>query len=277
MIKQRINLGFIYYQIVAVITFLLLFVAGCGPTLSTQEQIVAFENAGPIESKVNVNSLTNTVQNAGQYQVVSGDILEFQMSTELRVISSDFTKWIRTSYAYKDVEPYLSRITKDGSITLPIVGQIPVAGKTLAQVESSVLDAYYPKYVVNPPMVVCEVKKYRGENKRVLTVLGLVNKPGAFPYPPDVQYNLMEALAFAGGLDMVADPRYLKIYRQDASGKIASVSLKVDNKTMEQAYNIMIKPGDVLYVSHTPRTRINRFLSDVFHITVGADARYPGY
>ncbi len=266
-----------YYQIVITVTICLFCVSGCGPTLSTPEQITAFESAGTNESKINVNSITNAGKHVGPYQVVSGDILEFQMSTELRVISSDLTKLIRTSYSYKEVDPYLVRVTKNGEITLPIVGQIPVADKTLAQIESLVLCAYYPKYVVNSPMVVCEVKKYQGENERVLTVLGLVNKPGAFPYPPDVQYNLMEALAFAGGFDMVADPRYLKIYRQDASGKIVSVSLKVDNKTMAKAYNVMIKPGDVLYVSHTPHTRINRFLSDIFHLSVGADARYPGY
>jgi len=196
------------------------------------------------------------------------------MPAVLRVISSDLPAWLQPTYGHSFVEPYLVRVSESGTITLPIVGQMPVAGKTLAQIEASVIDAYFPKYVVNPPMVICEVKKYRSENERIFTVIGLVNKSGAFPYPPDVQYNLMEALAFAGGLDMVADPRYLKIYRQDATGEVVSAAFGVDQKSLAEAYSLMIKPGDLIYVDHTLRTRVNKFLSDVFRVTVGAGSNY---
>src|SRR4030042_227174 len=100
---------------------------------------------------------------------------------------------------------------------------------TLSEIETLVIDAYYPKYVVNQPMIVCEVSKYQRENERVFTVLGLVNKPNAFPYPPDVQYNLMEALAFAGGFNMAADPRYASVYRLKQDGTIASAIFKLIN------------------------------------------------
>ncbi|MCK4815611.1 SLBB domain-containing protein, partial [bacterium] len=105
----------------------------------------------------------------------------------------------------------------------------------------------------------------------VFTVMGLVNKPDAYDYPPDVQYNLMEALAFAGGLDMVADPRYVKVFRQEASGEVVQAVFGVGGKTLTDAYSVTIKPGDVIYVDHTLRTRMNKFLADVFHITVGAN------
>ncbi len=120
-------------------------------------------------------------------------------------------------------------------------------------------------------MVVCEVVKYRRENERVFTVIGLVNRANAFPYPPDVQYNLMEALAFAGGLNMTADPRYVKVFRHDTNGKIISATFSVDSKSLIEAYGVVIKPGDVIYVDHTLRTRMNQFLSDALQIRVGAD------
>jgi protein involved in polysaccharide export with SLBB domain len=236
-----------------------------------------FEKAGPIASKVNVDDGMASKSHTGPYRVVPGDILEFQMPAILRVISSDLSEWLRPVYGHRDIEPYLVRVSETGIITLPIIGEIPVAGKTLAEIESSVIDAYFPKYVVNPPMVVCEVKKYQSENERVFTVVGLVNHPATFPYPPDVQYNLMEALAFAGGLDMTADPHYLKIYRQDASGKVIYATFGVDKKSLVDAYGVRIKPGDVIYVDHTLRTRVNKFLSDIFRVTVGADTRYTSY
>jgi protein involved in polysaccharide export with SLBB domain len=247
------------------------FLAGCDPKLSTPEQINRFEMAGPLSNDGNVVGLGGIRQN-GPYRVIPGDILEFQMPAVLRVVSSEFTEWLKPLYGRKDYEPYLVRISDDGFITLPIIGQLSVAGKTLSEIEALVLDAYYPKYVVNQPMIVCEVAKYQRENERVFTVLGLVNKPDAFPYPPDVQYNLMEALAFAGGLNMTADPRYLKIYRQDDSGEILSATFGIDSKSFIDAYGVMIKPGDVVYVDHTLRTRMNQFLADVFDLRFGTYA-----
>lgn len=241
---------------------------GCGPKLSSPEQLKTFAEAGPVATGTGVIGLGGTHQ-IGPYRVVPGDILEFQMPAVLRVISAEFSEWLKPVYGRRDYEPYLVRISEAGTITLPIVGQLPVGGMTLSEIEAMVIDAYFPKYVVNRPMVVCEVMKYQRENERVFTVMGLVRSPNAFPYPPDVQYNLMESLAYAGGLDMTADPRYVKVYRQDSNGEVVSATFSVDSKSFLDAYAVAIKPGDVIYVDHTLRTRINQFISDVFSFRVG--------
>ncbi len=257
-------------------TLHLLFIAGCGPKVSSPDIIREFEKAGPGRSEAEVAGaygVTGLKSNVGPYRVIPGDILEFQMPAVLRVISSDLPQWLRPLYGRTrtGAEPYLARVSQTGVVTLPIVGEIHVAGKTLAQIEASVIDAYHPKYVVNPPMMVCDVVKYQMESQRVFAVIGLVKNSGVFPYPGDVQYTVMEALAFAGGLDMVADPRYLKIYRKDADGDLISATFSVDNKSMTDTYATVIKPGDLVYVDHTLRTRVNKFLSDVLYISVGAD------
>ena len=257
--------------------FVLILAAGCGPKVSSPAVVSEFERAGPIRSEAEVAGIygvTGLKSHVGPYRVISGDILEFQMPVVLRVISSELTAWLRPISGRRDFEPYLARVSQTGTIILPIVGELHVAGKTLAQIEASVIDAYHPKYVVNPPMVVCEVKKYQMESQRVFAVIGLVKESGVFPYPGDVQYTLMEALAFAGGLDMVADPRYLKIYRKDADGDLVSATFSVDSKTMIETYATVIKPGDLIYVDHTLRTRVNKFVTDALHITIGADTRY---
>ena len=273
---QKLDIS-IRYRVVlwaCVVAFSMLCVTGCGQSLSSPEQLRKFEEASLKKSELDTAGFAGMKRHIGPYRVVSGDILEFQMPAVLRVISSDLPEWLRPQYGHKDVEPYMVRVSQAGTITLPIVGQMLASGKTLAQIEAAVIDAYFPKYVVNAPMVVCEVKKYQGENERVFTVIGLVNKSGAFPYPPDVQYNLMEALAFAGGFDMVADPRYLKIYRQGATGEVVSATFGVDRKSLAEAYSLVIEPGDLIYVDHTIRTRANKFLSDVFNITIGAGSSY---
>ena len=245
-----------------------LFFGGCGPTLSSPEQISKFNKAGPIQASVDFDQLASG--KPGPYRVIPGDVLEFQMRVELRIVSSELADWLRPTYGYNEVEPYLVRVSDAGTITLPIIGEIKVIGKTLAKIEVSVKNAYYPKYVVNSPMLFCRVEEYQGKHERVFTVMGLVNKPNAYDYPPDVQYNLMEALAFAGGLDMVADPRFVKVYRQDSEGEVLQATFGIDEKALKDAYQVAIKPGDVIYIDHTFNTRINKFLSDVFHITIGA-------
>ena len=262
------------------IIFLLISGAGCGPRVSPPDVVEQFQRAGPIKSEAEVAAaygVTGLKSHVGPYRVIPGDILEFQMPAVLRVISSDLPQWLRPVYGRRDVEPYLARVSPAGTIILPIVGELRVAGKTLAQIEASVIDAYHPKYVMNPPMVVCEVKSYQMESQRVFAVVGLVKESGVFPYPADVQYSLMEALAFAGGLDMVADPRYLKIYRKDASGDLVSATFSVDKESMMDTYGIVIKPGDLVYVDHTLHTRINKFITDVFHVTIGTDTRFRDY
>lgn len=241
---------------------------GCGPALSSPEQLERFEEAGPIISKADIDDEIGIEPRIGPYRVVPGDILELQMPAVLRIDSSKFPS------TPQEIKPYLCRVNSAGTINLPIIGEMAVEGKTLIKIESEIVDAYFPRYIVTPPAVVCRVKEYEGENARVFTVIGLVKHPDAFAYPPNVRYNLMEALAFAGGLDPVADPRYVKIYRKDVTGEVISATFGIDDKSLADAYNVVIKPGDVVYVDHTLRTRANTFLSDVLTIGMGADVRY---
>jgi hypothetical protein len=107
--------------------------------------------------------------------------------------------------------------------------------------------------------------------QQLFTVLGLVKEPGNFPYPSDAKYNLMQALAFAGGLDKIAEPRYATVYRIKADGAIVDTTLKlVEDSKLTNVINTTIKPGDIIDVAHTQRTRTNVFLERIFHVTFGA-------
>jgi protein involved in polysaccharide export with SLBB domain len=106
-----------------------------------------------------------------------------------------------------------------------------------------------------------------------VSVLGLVGTPGTYPYPSDVRYNLAQTLGLAGGLDMVAEPRFVSVYRLDASGEVVSANFRFIQKgkrlELTEALALEIKPGDVIDVMHTPRTRKNVFLDRFFRINLG--------
>lgn len=105
---------------------------------------------------------------------------------------------------------------------------------------------------------------------QVFTVVGLVNSPGAFDYPRTARYNLMQAVAMAGGLNQTADPRYVTVYRQDESGEIISASFNVQGTEQTDASTVRIKPGDVVAVEQTPDTRRRLFLAEALRFQSGA-------
>jgi len=273
-VVKYIQFSFVFlYPLLFLLLFLTsCFLISCGPQLSDPEEVEEFNRVGLLSLVADANDIDSVLRYAGPYKVVIGDILEFKMSTELKVTSSELTEWIRPTWTQNNYELYYARVDDCGLITLPIIREVDVAGYTLAEIEQTVIDAYYPKYVVEPPMVVCEVFRYKNENERIFAVMGLVKKPNSFVYPSDVQYSLLEALAFAGGLNMIADPRYLQVYRQSPTGEVVSATFGIDNKSLSNASRVIIRPGDIIYVDHTLRTRTNQFLSDVFQLRVGINA-----
>jgi protein involved in polysaccharide export with SLBB domain len=239
-----------------------LFSSGCGPTASTYEQIEQFNETDQVAFTTDANSAAATSQTS-IYRVIPGDVLEFQMPTVLSAKSADLSDLV------KDVKPFLSRVSDTGTVTLPVVGELRVAGMAVYEIENAVVSAYYPEYVRNRPTVVCKVSEHI--SKKQFTVMGLVNKPGVFEYPPEATYSVLDALAYAGGLHLVADPEYVTIYRRDAYGQVKAVTVKINRKSMAEISKIMVRPGDVIAAEMTARERANMVLANVFYVRAGMD------
>lgn len=99
---------------------------------------------------------------------------------------------------------------------------------------------------------------------QVFTVVGLVRRPGTFPYPPDTRYELLQTLGFAGGLDPITDPHHVTIYRQDADGQVVEVTLRFTGDDLRQNASTEIKPGDAIVVRHTFRTQTRQAMATLF-------------
>jgi len=108
------------------------------------------------------------------------------------------------------------------------------------------------------------------------TVVGLVNRPGTFPYPPDAQYTLQQALAFAGGTDRVAGPLHATVHRENGDGKLLSARFEVGGAALGGGATLAIKPGDVVSLEHTLRTRLRTFFAGVFRVGVYATLPITG-
>lgn len=470
-IPALISYSHIVTCLITILLLSVLFMVGCGDhvVLPSPNQLVEFNNAGPIYPSLDIRRLVKAEIKTGSYRVVPGDVLELTMPAIIRYVTAEEAKGIEFT------APYLCRVNENGVIILPIIGEIEVTGRILSQIESSIVDAYYPEYVVTCPSVFARVHEYKtakvsitgaverpgiyslrsdqmslvallmeaggivdegaavirivhrklvvpdnarefapGEAKNkfrlptdpgetvsqsetqnqnglvyrrnpkasvseaeqdlwlpvypkqycdspaiagsvyrtrgafanflsahtdadilfdkkavdilnqdrglkderitesgeipeseafvlpirglntpftdvvlrdgdsviverlqppLFSVVGLVNTPGNFPYPPDTQYNLLQALAFAGGLDRATEPRYATIYRLKPDHTIVSAVFEVVNigngSRLTNALNTRIKVGDIIAVEHTPRTRTKLFLDTVFRINIG--------
>jgi len=416
------------------------FFFGCSDEVAppSAEQLTRFENAGPRSPIVDMNRLVNARIGGGPHRVVPGEVLELTMPTILQIVTAEEPE------ISGRMAPYVCRLSETGTITLPVVGEIKVAGMTLAEIELTVINAFHPEYTESRPPVFAKVLEYkttrvsitgavnkpgvyslrsdqtslvallmeaegivdegaafiqiihadqvmsgdktasitaprpalttgetqslytlaaspklsyglRGHESGILsentglyqkfstadskqipgavktmyrpdlrespeiaghlkpansqesrsiilpvkglnipfadvalrdgdrviverlrepmiTVVGLVNRAGNFPYRPDVEYNLMQALGFAGGLNLSAEPRYATVYRLAEDGTTVSAVFNIAGiaKSIDPtgALSVALKPYDVVAVEHTPRTRAKVFWDRVFRFYI---------
>jgi len=112
------------------------------------------------------------------------------------------------------------RISKDGSIVLPLIGAVTVGGKTREQAARMIRDLLAEKFLVNP-QVSLDIAEYA---KRRFTVLGQVARPGSYEMPGDESVNLLQAISMAGGYTRLGTGRGVSVQRgQGADKKVFKV------------------------------------------------------
>lgn len=104
-----------------------------------------------------------------------------------------------------------------GQITLPLIGPVNAAGKTVSQLQIDIADALRKKYLQSP-----EVTIYISEfASQKVTVDGAVAAPGV--YALQGRTTLMQAIAMAKGADRVANERRVIIYRTINNQKMGAL------------------------------------------------------
>lgn len=108
-----------------------------------------------------------------------------------------------------------------GNISLPLVGNINVGGKTPAEASQEIAGQLRGKYVKDPQVTITIVKA----NPRTVTVDGAVQQPGV--YPVTGRMTLQEAIASARGAANIANLNNVVIFRTVNNKRMAALfSLK---------------------------------------------------
>lgn len=115
-------------------------------------------------------------------------------------------------------------ISKEYTITLPLIKSINLKGKTVRQAEEIIRSAYDKDYLVNPQVSVMVVKYA----ERSVNVGGAVNTAGRILFPQERGLSIVDALSLAGGPSRIADLKRVKLTRRNADGETVTEEINVD-------------------------------------------------
>lgn len=121
-------------------------------------------------------------------------------------------------------------ISKEHTITLPLIRSVNLHGKTVRQAEELIRAAYDKDYLVNPQVSVM-VLKYA---ERSVNVVGQVNNPGRIQFPQERGLSIVDAISLAGGFTRLADLKKVKLTRSGPAG---------ENDVQEINVDVMMKSG----------------------------------
>jgi polysaccharide export outer membrane protein len=134
------------------------------------------------------------------------------------------------------------QVAADGTVDLPYIHTVEVEGLEPQQVIRLVRQELMDRGILTNPSVIVSVKEY---NSKRVTVLGQVQKPGAFALSPGM--TLIQALSQAGGLNAIANKDRVNLTRKTTDGAL-TVVISVDAITEGRAPDIPLQAGDQIYV-----------------------------
>jgi len=140
-----------------------------------------------------------------------------------------------------------ARISKSGDIALPLLGNVHVAGETVASAVADIRARLDKDYIINP-QVTLTIMDYAPQ---MVTVLGEVEHQGQVTIPPQGGLDIMGAIALAGGYSRIADPANITVVRT-VNGhhqilKVNAKKLAADSKSV----TFVVQPGDTISVGQS--------------------------
>lgn len=133
-------------------------------------------------------------------------------------------------------------VLPDGSITLPLVGRVEVAGFSTPEVEQRIT-AKLKKYIPEPVVTVV----IAGIDGNRAYVMGKVIRPGHFIISGPI--TVLQAISIVGGLDKFADASGIKVIRiKSEVQEILPVNYKDIISGKNMSTNVQLKAGDTLIV-----------------------------
>jgi polysaccharide export outer membrane protein len=141
-----------------------------------------------------------------------------------------------------------AKITKDGTVTVPLIGQVKVSGVTSREAADKIREALIKGQFLVAPRVTVVLD---AASTRSFIILGQVVRPGTYTFSSQETINLVQAISMAGGFTRIAEPKNVTIVRREGG---VQQKFKLNAKKMiedSDASPFEIKTGDIITVGET--------------------------
>jgi polysaccharide biosynthesis/export protein len=214
-----------------------LLATGCGSASMGQTQTLASATSPPTMAEVDkINRINSALASAAlqtsspnaDYRLAPEDLLEITLYN------------IPESEAGITPRKVEARVSQEGMITLPLLGEVRAAGLTISALEQALRERY--DHYLHNPQVGVYVKEFRGQR---VTVTGAVRTPGVLQLTGPK--TLVDLLSLAGGLSDKAGSQ-VHLYRQGPEGRQSYV---IDLQALARnpgLVNMPVQAGDVINV-----------------------------
>lgn len=137
----------------------------------------------------------------------------------------------------------IARVSDDGMISMPLLGQVKVEGLTVAKASNRIAELLADGYIINPQVNIF-INEFR--SKKAI-ILGRVNRPGLIEMSGPT--SLLELISKSGGLaEDFGETATIK-RKVDGKDSVTLVNLKSLTEGGDLSQNIPIFDGDTIYIS----------------------------
>lgn len=145
-----------------------------------------------------------------------------------------------SSPANSTVNPYIVR--PDGHLSMPLIGDVDVNGKTVSQVTQEITERL-SEYIVNPMVTINIIKL--GTTR--VYVLGDVKRQGM--YELEKSHNLLDALGKAEGFTETSAKKKVFVIRRGEQEPFMKVNINSLLTKGDTSKNVTLREGDCVYLT----------------------------
>ncbi|MGK9120122.1 MULTISPECIES: polysaccharide biosynthesis/export family protein [Sphingobacteriaceae] len=202
-----------------------------------------------------------------EVKIQSDDVLNIRINTvDLEAseainngnnVTPGIARNISTSGTNQMITGYM--VAHDGTVDIPVLGNIKVAGLTMTEAIAKVRER--AEQFFKGATVSMRFANFR------MSVLGEVKNPGMFVIP-NQRTSVLDAVAFAGDLTMFGKRNNVMLIRRDEQGKAVAVKMDLTSKEIFESPYFYLKQNDVVYVEPAKSKLLNADTASTRYISV---------
>lgn len=214
------------------------FIGAFFTSCNSSKKIVYFENVK--------DTVFYTSQGETNLTIKNNDILSITISSANEEASMAFNPHLKNNIrsttatgSTSELGGYL--VNSEGTISLPFLGTIKVAGLTKEQLKSNITKMILSKKLLVDPLVEIRYLNYE------VTVLGEVARPTVIPVQNE-KISLLKAIGLAGDLTIYGQRENVLLVREEGGKKITR-RININSRDFFESPYYYLQPNDVVYVA----------------------------